>query len=696
MTKSLYWIILALILASLLSCSESSQKEQEPILTPKNPVEPFSYTFNEVEIQDDYHWIENINDEKVINWLEQQSALTESFFTQNAFDDFAKNHQFNRVANDYFGAKKIGYYYFFIVKSFLPNQDSWNIGQYNKITKDVALTPLNLQPNESIVNFSVSNDGRYIACLVKNRSSQFQWEIYDSATSHFLPLNLPVLTSETNLQWLTSNEFIYTNINTVNLANLRPTLINDQVLFDINKKPNDQNEALAATILNAEISKDQNYLIITENFGFKDGDKVWVKQLNTLSDNVFVIDNINAKFQYLANIEDRFYFLTNLSASKYRIISIDAKRPSRRDWKEVISQDKDLLLSAKLHQNEQWLLNYKSNAQNKFIISSLNGNNKRNVNVELFGNLSIVSQNEYSLLPDKNNAPILNWSSPVSLGQNFSLDLSTSELNSIFADNSEDFQTNLGLITSSYNSQVHFFRSHDGSRVPITLISKSKLIRNMPIIMMSNDGDGGIFNKRYNPIFQQFIEAGGVIALVHARGGGVYGDSWYQAALGDKRFKVVEDLVAAQNWMFDKSYTTPEKLALYSSVKNSASFAQYLIHPESDLAAAVFEGGNLNLISKAKNLDDSKSSQQWKTIYGYSNSKRATANLLDADPFSNIRAKTYPSVLIVSDNNEIDDLKFLAKLQNHQAGNKPILWLESVSVNFTQKIEFFLKRQLNL
>ncbi len=682
-----------IIISILSSCSDSKQETPQPIINPKNPIQPYTYDFHGVSISDNYHWLSDGENQQVAEWIQEQSNLTQSYFEQSAFSEFRNTLNNQESVNNYMWGQKLGYYIFSIVQTYNQSQVSWSISQYNTLSNKNNNYPVNLYQNESIVGFRISNHARYMGCLIKTSNNKYQWRIFDTANSSFLDKPLPLLGNKTNLQWVNSSQFIYSDQNKILLSSLLSSATQDTTIFEQVSDKSTEEANSSSEALSAQLSTDFNYSIISQNNGFKDGTKVWVKANKNDEQSTLLIDKINARFQYLGNTKEKFYFLTNLSASKNRIISLDLNRPSRRHWKEVIPQNKNLLADAVLVKN-QWLLLYKENTQNKVIRASINGENNELIEVMDFATLEPIKQNRLSDLGQNTNNISLNRSNILSSTQTIIVEDSNNLSQSSFNELLKTEQKALGIVQPDFNSQVHFFRSQDGSRVPVTLISKSPVTRNSPIILLANDADGTIFHSNFDPVLHQFVIAGGSLAIVHNRGGAIYGDNWFYAGIGTKRGKVIEDLIAAQNWLFDKNYTSPEKLAIYANKKNSANFAQYILHPESDIKSAIFSDGNFDLIAKASNLKDGTEDMNWSRIYSFDASSKSVDHLLQLDPLSNIKTKAYPSVLISSVSSETDDLKFIAKLQNHQLVEQPILWLDANDPNKNEKVGFFLKQQL--
>ena len=56
--------------------------------------------------------------------------------------------------------------------------------------------------------------------------------------------------------------------------------------------------------------------------------------------------------------------------------------------------------------------------------------------------------------------------------------------------------------------------------------------------------------------------AGIIYASVNMRGGGEYGEAWHDAGTKTKKQNVFDDFIAAAEWLIDRNYSTPSRMAM--------------------------------------------------------------------------------------------------------------------------------------
>lgn len=106
-------------------------------------------------------------------------------------------------------------------------------------------------------------------------------------------------------------------------------------------------------------------------------------------------------------------------------------------------------------------------------------------------------------------------------------------------------------------AQETFATSYDGTRVPISIISTKGIRRDgsHPTIIYGYGSYGLSLDPNYQSAWRAWFEQGGIMTVVHMRGGGEYGDAWHRA--GQKRWKIntMFDFLAGAQYMIDQGYT---------------------------------------------------------------------------------------------------------------------------------------------
>jgi len=121
--------------------------------------------------------------------------------------------------------------------------------------------------------------------------------------------------------------------------------------------------------------------------------------------------------------------------------------------------------------------------------------------------------------------------------------------------------------TDNLAVEQHFAISDDGTKVPYFIVGpKEKLTGNkteaVPTLLTGYGGFEVSLTPSYSgSVGRAWLENGGVYVVANIRGGGEYGPNWHDAARQQKRHKAYEDFAAVARDLVARGITTSELLA---------------------------------------------------------------------------------------------------------------------------------------
>ena len=676
-TKAILVVPALLSALFLSSCSEDETPEQLPVTKvslPKNPTQDYDYLINGVQIDDSYMWLEQKTPQRT-DWLEQQAELSKQYFSRldQGIEAFK---QVESTVGRKLPQQFINLYFY--IKEDPATLES-SITVYDTI-KEIETELGTLPIGMTAVSTSLSPHGRYLAVQTQNSQQQYRWLIFDLATQQFKSYRLPATHIQTQFNWLAGhNRFIYQTDHQLYYQNLGQGPDFSQVLFDLSEHI----ETTELWSISTQLTPDGRYLVITAKHLVDTSDMVWVipvSESGKLSDAINIAKNTRASLNFVGNINETFYFHTNLVAPRWRIISINLKQPSRRDWKEVIGQQNELLFGAQLIEN-RWLLQYLNNTQQKLYVAQLNGGSRQSIEVKPNSELklqpsTLMQNGQRSIL-----ATVNSFTHPATI---HSVDLNQKEMvvSPLPVKKLKDIVT-----------ETVFYRSTDGSRIPLTIAYHEDLPKNgkNPALLLTNNGFGHIQEPYYHPLFQDWLERGGVIAIAHIRGGGVYGESWRQSVSGQKHARAVEDIVSAVDWLADNNFSNRKQTAAYGEGFAGSLLMEAAIHAPQNFSAIALKDFEANYLTMLESENP-----HWMKEFNLKNDEASTEWFLAVSPYHRLTVKNYPAVLIIDDSNEPDvsHYKTLAKWQNLQLSQRPVLLLnKEIAEEITEEKNFSLITQ---
>jgi prolyl oligopeptidase len=244
-------------------------------------------------------------------------------------------------------------------------------------------------------------------------------------------------------------------------------------------------------------------------------------------------------------------------------------------------------------------------------------------------------------------------------------------------------QTKTAFDTSQYELKQVFFKSKDGTQIPMFIAGKKGLKRDgTERLLMTGYGGFNISETpNWNPAWGWWLEQGGWFALPNLRGGGEYGESWHEQGMFEKKQNVFDDWFAAAEYLIANKYTSAAHFAI-SGRSNGGLLMGASITQRPELFSAVWCGYPLlDMLRYQKFLVGS----YWKTEYGSAENDKQFFYLLKYSPYHNVKAgAAYPAVMFFTGDNDtrVDPLharKMTALMQAASTGERPILLHYSLS-----------------
>jgi prolyl oligopeptidase len=418
------------------------------------------------------------------------------------------------------------------------------------------------------------------------------------------------------------------------------------------------------TFIGGSISRDGHWLFVTIQHGWNATDVYFKDARKPAAAWTTLVKGLDATF-YVDVWRDQFYILTNDGAPRYRVFKTDAKKPDRKDWKEIVAQG-DATLSNTSIVGEKLVLTYLRNAASEMQIHDLDGKLVRKVELPPLGTTAGIGGN-----PDEDTGyfAYTSFTEPQVI---FKTSIKSGKVD-------EWARVKLPVDTTQFEAEQVFYPSKDGKKISMFIISKKGTPKHgkNPTILF---GYGG-FNNKLTPSFSSmravWMERGGVYAIPNLRGGGEYGEEWHRDGMLLKKQNTFDDYIAAAETLIKTGWTSPKHLAIWGG-SNGGLLVSAAMTQRPDLFRAVICGVPLidmiryHLFGSGKTwipeYGSAEDPVQFKAIYAYSPYRVA----VDAGP------KAYPAMLMDSADHDdrVDPMharKFTALLQAKQTADLPML-----------------------
>ncbi|HEX4156784.1 MAG TPA: S9 family peptidase [Acidobacteriaceae bacterium] len=244
-----------------------------------------------------------------------------------------------------------------------------------------------------------------------------------------------------------------------------------------------------------------------------------------------------------------------------------------------------------------------------------------------------------------------------------------------------------GFDASRYESQRLWFKAHDGTQVPISLVYRRDSFRKDSTNALYVYGYGSYgypLPLGFSASRLALLDRGLVVAYAHIRGGGELGDPWHDAGKMMLKRNTFTDFIEAVDFLTHAGYGDPSRVAieggsagglLMGAVVNLA-LEQSQAQNKPNLFRAVLS--HVPFVDVMNTMLDATlpltvaEYEEW----GNPNEPEAFNYMLSYSPYDNLHRGAYPAMLVKTSLNDSqvmywEPAKYVAKLRTLKTNNPP-------------------------
>jgi len=679
---TLAWLCFFLLVGAVWA-EDPSAVVAAPAAPPKAKVEIVEDTFPGHKIADSYRWLEDADSPATQEFVRQELA-----YTRGILDPLPGRSQIHQQLTELLSIGNIGTpqiggkYYFYVRREGTENQPVLLVRE-GIHGKDRALVDVNLLSADGTVAldwWSPSDDGKYVAYGTSSGGSEESTlRIVETASGKVLPDTID-RTRHANVAWKKDNSGFYYGRNpkkgdvpageeVYHVKIFYHALVSDpekdSLVFGGRSSPG---QSSAQDIPVAQLADDDDrWLLITVFEGYTKTEMF----LQDLKAGTPPVELTSGKdFIYSGEIlRGQLYIFTNEDAPHYRVFRVDAQKPGRAFWHEIIPES-DAVLKNVLVVHGNLLGFYEKNATSLLKIFGNDGHLLSDVKLPGLGSITAVGGKWDS---EEAFFGFQSFTVPPSI---YTLDPAENKVPELWARVDTP-----SIDPSAYEVNQLWFASKDGTKVPMFVFHKKGLELNgkNPTVLT---GYGG-FNISLTPSFAGdrylWLEHGGVFAVANLRGGAEFGEDWHRAGMLDKKQNVFDDFVAAAEYLIAQKYTDKEHLAIRGG-SNGGLLVGAAFTQRPDLFRAVVCAVPLLDMLRYQHFQIAK---LWIPEYGSADDPKQFDWIYAYSPYQHVKAGTeYPAILFMTAESDtrVDPMhaKKMAALMQAEAANgqsreRPIL-----------------------
>ncbi|MGG1943415.1 prolyl oligopeptidase family serine peptidase [Trinickia sp. NRRL B-1857] len=564
-----------LLAVTLLSCLTASSASWSADLPPVAPVRPVTNVYFGTPFVDPYRYMENLKDPEVQDWMKAQNDYTRRALAAIPAREGLAQRVETLMGGDLRRTSftRRGHRLFYQTAAAGDNLLKLAYRDGVNGEEHVLVDPAKLS-TDSTRHFALdwympSWDGRYVAYgISEGGSEQSVLHVIDVQTGRQLAESID-RTSSCIVSWRNDNRSFfylrypkvgpdtppalqeYNAVAHVHVLGQNENGDGDVAVFGRGVSPKiDVPEGQAAYVM---VSPDSPYAVAVANHNMDNNPNTFY--VTRIAD----IHGADTPWRKIASPEDgvvdvqlhgdRLYALTGKDASRFKIVSAPLAHPDLARAQVVVPEGTNVIDSFTLGADGIYLAE-RAGATFELHRAGFDGKNDTTIALPFAGAIHDLATD--TKLP----------------GVMFALHSWTKSPRELAYAPGAAGAADTGLIPPSktesddLQAQESFAISYDGTRVPVSIISKKdiKADGTHPTIIYGYGSYGLSMDPNYQPAWRAWFEQGGIMTVVHMRGGGEYGDAWHRA--GQKQWKIntMFDFLAGAHYMIDHGYTQRQYL----------------------------------------------------------------------------------------------------------------------------------------
>jgi len=625
--------------------------------------------YHGTKVADPYRVLEETSHPQTLDWLKEQNALTESYFDKLTHLDSTRDLVTLFLDIDERTPPKIkGNRAFFFEKRAKASQRSLVMMEGDEIITLLDPTQLDETGQVHISAFKPSLDGNLVAIAIAKSGSDWRdiW-IVDTATKK--RIDEPITGVKfSDLAWdkegLYVSKFDQPTGNPLEAANQGQYLS----YHKIGTHPKEDTLVFLDPhtpkhLFQGETHTKGRYLVLKRiGAGNYHNCALYIKDLTKGEEPFTPLIGDFESANGVVTIENGIaYVITDRNAPQRRLVAIDIDNPNL--WKEIIPEKGEKLDDIS-QCGDTFVALYEKEAHHELTLLTKEGTFIKKISLPGMGRVGQITPQG-----DKGDFTFTftNFTTPTTV---LSYSQAKGELSPLFA-------PDLPFNPNHFVCEQRFFKSGDGTRVPLFLVKRRDLKEGKPApTLLSGYGGFGISRlPYYNALNIAFVQKGGVLAIPGIRGGGEYGEAWHKAGSLRNKQNSFDDFIACALYLMKEGITTKEQLATMGGSNGGLLVAATMLQRPDLFRAVVPTVAVLDMLR----FQHFTIGHRWILEYGSPDNLDDFKVLMDYSPLHNVkRGMPYPSTLIVTADHDdrvvpAHSYKFAATLQELNGSSNPIL-----------------------
>jgi len=642
--------------------------------TPVPPVaekRPVASTLHGEQRRDDYGWLRDKKDPKVIAYLEAENAYADSLTADQQplrtqlYDEMLARIQQTDLTVPY---RKGGWLYY--TRTIEGKQYPIHCRkQGSESAPEQVLLDLNVMAEGhsfmAIGDFEVSPDERLLAYTTDTTGyRQYRLHVKDMVSGDTLTLTADRVTS---VAWCAdSRALYYTQEDAVSKRSYR--LLSHE-LSQPNPVARDE-ERDERFDVQVQLSRSGEWLIYTISSHTTSEVRV-LRSDQPTGRWTTIAPRVQDREYYVDHRRNEFWIRTNDQGRNFRLVTAPVATPDPAHWTEVVPHRDDVMLANVECFAHHVVVSEREHALPQITVLEPEKQRTRRVPfAEVAYTVSPSVNEEYD--PKAFRYAYQSFLTPASV---YDLDLATLQSKLL-----KRTAVLGGWDASHYAMERVSATAADGTHVPVTLLYRKGFKRDggAPCLLYAYGSYGFPSNVMFSSNRFSLVDRGVVYALAHIRGGGDLGKKWHDAGRMQNKMNTFTDFIACAEYLKREKVCAADRLVI-----QGGSAGGLLVGAVTNLRPDLFTGvlAQVPFVDVINTMLDESLPLTVGEFEEWGNPKVAAdyAVMKKYSPYDNLHPAAFPTMLVKTSLNDSqvgywEPAKYVARLRTLDTGTKPVLF----------------------
>ena len=664
--------IALLITCIFTSCDKKEKEKMNKPLPPKAEKIKKELTAHGQTRVDEYYWLNDREDEKVIAYLEAENAYTDTLLKHTeAFQEKLYEEIIGRIkqTDESVPYKNRGYWYYTRYEEgkeypiYCRKKESMDAEEEVMLNVNIMaegheyyqVTGLSLSLDNKMLSYGVDSVGR----------RQYTLHVKNLETGQMLDMSIPNTTGSST--WANDNKTLY-------YTKKDPATLRSNEIF---------RHRLGTQTEDIKVFEEEDDTFYTGIYKSKSDQYLIIWSGSTLTNDYKILDanKPEGKFESFSDREigleysiehykDKFYIVTNHEAENFRLMETPVGHTEKKHWKEVIAHDPQVYLENIEVFDEFLVVEERSKGLTNLRI--INQSTKEEHYLD-FGEEAYTAY--ISINPEFDTQLLrYGYTSMTTPNSTFDYNMSTREKTLL-----KEQEVVGGYNKQDYETKRLYAEARDGAKVPISLVYKKSLKKaeGNPTLLYGYGSYGATIDPSFSSTRLSLLDRGFVFAIAHIRGGQLLGRAWYENGKMFNKKNTFNDFIDCGKYLISQKYAHKDDLYAMGGSAGGLLMGA-VINQEPDLwkgvvAAVPFVDVMTTMLDETIPLTTGEYDE-----WGNPNNKDSYEYMLSYSPYDNVKAQHYPNLLVTTGLHDSqvqywEPAKWVAKLREMKTNDNIVL-----------------------